>query len=218
MFEKNKSAFELLVINKFGKIVADKIDWSMPRVICIANNFNQYDIDAVHAVREMRCCFSLIRYKKFNDLLLFEHINPNQKQMNKTTMQTQQVNSRLVVINKENNYVFMERYKKSLDDIKFIFDTLKDYVVSLSDDVVEVPLKHYTVFRRNINNFASITLRQKKILMHYKLNPANYQLTNKLRDVTDRGHLGYGYLQLIVQNKEDIAFAKELLAKAYNEN
>ncbi len=63
----------------------------------------------------------------------------------------------------------------------------------------------------------------KKIIMHFKLNPTKYLLTeylltDKLRDVTNIGHLGCGNLEFVLYNDKDIAFAKELLEKAYNEN
>lgn len=47
----------------------------MPRVICIASDFNKYDEEAIKQINRN---VSLIRYKQYNnDLLLFELLNTN---------------------------------------------------------------------------------------------------------------------------------------------
>lgn len=69
----HKADFKLLVIEKFGMEVANQIDWSVPCVICIANDFTRYD---VHAVNQMQRNIKLVKYRKYgDDLLLFEHLN-----------------------------------------------------------------------------------------------------------------------------------------------
>lgn len=71
----HKDSFKVLVIEKLGLGAADNIDWSMPRVVCIAGDFTKYDESAI---KQMNRNISLIRYKKFgNDLLMFEQINEN---------------------------------------------------------------------------------------------------------------------------------------------
>ena len=71
----HKDSFKVLVIEKLGLKEADKIDWTMPRVVCIAGDFTKYDESAI---KQMNRNVSLIRYKKFgSDLLMFEHINEN---------------------------------------------------------------------------------------------------------------------------------------------
>ena len=72
---EHKANFKLLVIEKLGIKEAEEIDWSMPRVICIAGDFNKYDEEAIKQINRN---VSLIRYKKYeNDLLLFELLNTN---------------------------------------------------------------------------------------------------------------------------------------------
>lgn len=69
----HKADFKLLVIEKMGIKVANAIDWSVPCVICIANDFTKYDI---HAVNQMQRNIKLVKYRKYEDeLILFEHLN-----------------------------------------------------------------------------------------------------------------------------------------------
>jgi len=55
----HKADFKLLVMEVLGKEEADKIDWSIPCVICIANDFTKFDI---HSVNQMQRNIKLIRY------------------------------------------------------------------------------------------------------------------------------------------------------------
>ena len=47
----HKADFKLLVMDTLGSEQADKIDWSMPCVICVANDFTKFD---EHAVNQMQ--------------------------------------------------------------------------------------------------------------------------------------------------------------------
>ena len=40
----HKADFKLLVIEKMGREAAELIDWSVPCVICVANDFTKYDV------------------------------------------------------------------------------------------------------------------------------------------------------------------------------
>lgn len=66
----HKAEFKLLVFEKFGQEFADQIEWSSPRLLCIAGDFTKYD---EHAVNQINRNIELVRYKKYEDgLLLFE--------------------------------------------------------------------------------------------------------------------------------------------------
>lgn len=69
----HKAEFKLLVLDKLGAAAADAIDWSAPRVVCIAADFTKYD---GHAVQQIGRNIELIRYRQFGgDLLLLESVN-----------------------------------------------------------------------------------------------------------------------------------------------
>src|SRR6266542_5075061 len=69
----HQAEFKLLVLDRFGKAKADAIDWTSPRLICIAADFTKYDS---HAVQQIDRYIELLRYRQFGkDLLLFELVN-----------------------------------------------------------------------------------------------------------------------------------------------
>lgn len=204
---EHKANFKLLVIEKLGIKESENIDWSMPRVICIAGDFNKYDEEAIKQINRN---VSLIRYKKYgNDLLLFELLNSN-------TVAPLEI-EKDAPTKKQTDKTFLEQYNSAPLKFKNIYDELKDFALSLGDDVSESTLKLYSAFKK-IKNFATMEIYQGKILANFKLNPKNYQLTETLRDVSSIGHWGCGDLQLIIKSEKDIALAKQLFQNAYNEN
>ena len=66
----HKAEFKLLVLDRYGKVVADAIDWTAPRLICVAADFTKHD---EHAVRQINRNIDLVRYRRFGgDLLALE--------------------------------------------------------------------------------------------------------------------------------------------------
>ena len=66
----HQKEFQWLVMGKLGKDVADSVDWSAPRLLCIANDFTRYD---EHAVRQIARNIELLRYRQFDrDFLAVE--------------------------------------------------------------------------------------------------------------------------------------------------
>ena len=66
----HRKDFQWLVLEKLGKDAADVVDWSAPRLICIAGDFNRYDD---HAVKQIQRNIELIRYRRFGgDLLMLD--------------------------------------------------------------------------------------------------------------------------------------------------
>ena len=206
---EHKANFKLLVLEKLGSNVANMIDWSMPRVICIASDFNKYDEEAIKQINRN---VSLIRYKKYgNELVLFELLNAN-------TVAPLEIEKE-VVSKKQIDKTFTEQYSNAPTKFKVIFDELKEFALSLGDDVTENILKLYTAFKK-IKNFATMEIYQSNIRLNLKLDPNQYknQLNDSLRDIRNIGHWGCGDLQLIIKDTDDLTLAKDLIKKAYDEN
>ena len=129
---EHKANFKLLVLETYGNEVANNIDWSMPRVVCIASDFNKYDEEAIKQINRN---VSLIRYKQYNnDLLLFELLNTNTV----APIDNEQVERKT---SQNNEKTFTEQYKNAPQKFKELYDELSDYATSLGDDVSQSTLK-----------------------------------------------------------------------------
>jgi len=205
----HKADFKLLVMDTLGLDMANKIDWSSPCVICIANDFTKYD---EHAVNQMQKNIRLVRYKKFgDDLLLFEHLNaPNVKPTIEITENTDKKTRA--------DRTFLQQFEYLPQNLQNLYISIKNYILSLGDDIIENPLKLYTAFKK-IKNIVCVQIYQNKFLLHLKLNPDDVDLIKDfIVDMRNVGHWGTGDLRVIIKTIEDFEKAKPLIDKAYNEN
>ncbi len=208
----HKGEFELLVLKKLGKEASDSIDWSAPRLLCIASDFTRYD---EHAVQQINRNIELIRYRRYrNEFLLFELVNATAAQVSTdaTTIDT-------VIRNKgtANYKTASELLEQSSPDMHDRFEALKAFLLALGDDAQMTVRKTYFAFRR-IKNFACVEMQpqSKRIIVWVKIDPSSIELEKGFtRDVREIGHFGTGNLELTIQNDEHIERAKPLLLKSY---
>jgi predicted transport protein len=205
----HKADFELLVMKTLGKEFSDKLDWTMPRLICIAGDFTKYD---EYAVKQINRNIDLIRYKKFGDeLLLFDLINSNVATPIKDSITEK-------VVKQSTDKTFDEQLESTSDNLKELYYSIRDYILALGDDVTENKLKLYSAFKK-IKNIVCIEVRVKSIMLYLRLNPNDFNLENGFtRDVSKIGHWGTGDLEVTIKNVQDFEKAKEYINKAYEIN
>ena len=67
----HRGDFEMLVLKKLGP--GANVDWSAPRLVCVAADFTNYD---QHAVKQINRNIELMRYRHYgDDLLLLQLVN-----------------------------------------------------------------------------------------------------------------------------------------------
>lgn len=207
----HKDSFKVLVIETLGLETAKQIDWSMPRVVCVAGDFTKFD---QAAIMEMTHNISLVRYRKFGDaLLMFEQLNENIVQpstyINDNPSQSTQHGS---------DKTFIEQLANANQSIRDLYEDLRNYIVSLGDDVSENQLKLYVAFKK-VRNIICVVASRDKLILHLQLDPAAIAFEDGFsRDVTKIGHWATGSVQLFLSHKADLEKAKPLLYRAYNEN
>mgnify|MGYP000617599954 FL=1 len=205
----HKDSFKVLVIEKLGIEVSKKIDWSAPRIICVAYDFTKYDESAIN---QMTRNISLIRYRKFNDeFLMFEKVNEN------TATQISD-ESKTAKNNHYEDKAFDIRYEEASEKLKDLYEDLKDYILNLGDDVSESRLKLYSAFKK-IKNITCVEIFKDKLLLHIRLDAKTVTYENGFsRDVTGIGHWGTGDVEVSLKNENDLEKVKPLIERAYNEN
>jgi len=208
----HKADFKLLVIDELGMDKANEIDWAMPCVICVANDFTRYD---EHAVNQMQKNIRLVRYKLFGeDLILLEQINaPNVVPLKDSTVKNSPVSS------KDKSYkTFDEQLATTHPQLRKIYESLHDYIMSLGDDISENRLKLYSAYKK-LKNVVCLEVRAKSIMVYLRLNPSDVELVDGFcRDVTNIGHWGTGDVEITIKDENDFVVAKEYILKAYQVN
>lgn len=207
----HKAEFKLLVMERFDKETADSIEWSTPRLLCIAGDFTKYD---EHAVQQINRNIELIRYREYADeLLLLELVN--------ATTATVTIEEESKSSKKKNQYkTVSENLAQAKPEMRDLYEELQAFLLAFGDDVQKKTLKFYIAFKR-LKNFACVELynQAEKILVFVKLDPEVVDLQNNqgfLRDVRNIGHFGTGDLEITIKSAEDLERAKEYLLKSYD--
>lgn len=208
---KHPKDFAWLVLETFGKKVADELDWSQPRLICIAQDFSRYD---EFAIKQMPANIDLIRYRIYeNNHLLFELVNSSNDDVVKTISHNASENKKDHGLNKKVKTV-LEKLDAASPAIKSLYETLDDYLLSLGDDVQKKILMHYIAYRR-LKNFASVQFNLNKIMIYVNIDAENIKLEKGFtRDVRNLGHFGTGKLEITIKNIEELEKAKPLIQQS----
>ena len=199
--------YEWLVLKSFGQEAAENVEWSAPRLICVAGDFTKYD---EHAVKQMNRNIELIRYSKFDDdLLRLDLITANQARPAPAENGSKPGSTPVRTVT-----MAMESADEAVLDR---FEAMRSFLIALGDDVQTQTLKHYVAFKR-IKNFVCVEFhnREKKLMVFVKVDPTTVDLEPGFtRDVSNIGHFGTGDLEIAIRTDEDLEKAKPLLVKSY---
>jgi predicted transport protein len=205
----HRRGFERQVMERYGKEDAAKVEWSAPRLICIAGDFTRYD---EHAVKQISRNIELIRYRRFGaDLLLLD--------LMAATTSTEEVPTETGgdTASGIGKYKSVTEYLADADaGLTDIFESTRAFLRALGDDVQERTLKNYFAFTR-LKKFACIEIKPsaRKVLVYLKVDPSTIELqAGFTRDVSKIGHYGTGDLEVTLSKAEDVR-AKPLFEQSY---
>ncbi len=218
----HQAEFKLLVMDKLGKPAADAIDWTAPRLVCIAADFTKYD---GHAVQQINRYIELIRYRRFGDeLLLLELANAASANAGKPsgTKGVKPIKSAPAQVaepasNKPGggDRSYADWLPLLPPHLSELLASVESYVMSLGDDVQRKELKLYVAFKR-LKNFVSVVPQKNRLVLYLNLDPAKIgPLPANGRDVSRQGHWGTGDVELALTSQAELDAAKPLLLAAY---
>jgi predicted transport protein len=209
----HRKDFEWKVLERLGKDQAAKVDWSAPRLICVAGDFNRYDD---YAVKQIQRNIGLIRYRRFGpDLLMLDQVAATWAK-NAPSMGT---GSGGAVSSTSGKYKHVSAVLEELDaGMVDRFEAIRAFASALGDDVQETTLLFYIAFKR-IKNFLCVEFRPThgRILLFVKVDPKTIPLEHGFtRDVSKVGHFGTGDLEITLSTAEDLARAEPLIRRSYD--
>jgi predicted transport protein len=213
----HRREFEWLVMERYGKDEAAKVEWSAPRLICIAGDFTRYD---EHAVNQISRNIELIRYRRFGDeLLLLDLVTTTTASKSLGTEQTagNTVAPGAAVFGPNKSKTVTESLADADPTLTDLFESTRSFLLALGDDVQERTLKNYFAFTR-LKNFACVEIKPtaRKLLVYLKVDPTTIELQPGFtRDVSEIGHYGTGDLEVTLSKAEDLERAKRLFEQSY---
>ncbi len=207
----HRAEFKLLVLETDGTETAERIDWSSPRLVCVASDFKKYD---ECAVKQINRNIDLVRYRRFGeDLLALDLVGRTTADEIPLPEEIGQKPAARKTTDKP-----LDKIVEELDQpMRDLYESLRAFILALGDDVSEKRLKLYTGYQR-IKTFSCVVVQKKQLLLYLHLNPDQIALEEGFtRDVRKIGHWATGNLAVMITNREQLAKAQPLIVRSYEE-
>lgn len=206
----HRAEFELLVMKTMDAQTAGQIDWSGPRLICVASDFTRYD---EHAIAQINRSIELVRYRDYDGAFLTLDLVASTS----ATATAAGADDAPKPKGRSSEKTVTQLHEQAPEDLRNLYGALEDYLLSLGDDVTKTPRQLYYAFRR-IKNFACVEIhpQSRKLLVYLKVDPASITLEPGFtRDVTKIGHFGTGNLEVVIGTRANFERAQPLILASY---
>jgi predicted transport protein len=219
----HRKEFQWLVLERLGAETAKEVDWSTPRLLCIAGDFTRYD---EHAVNQIARNIELLRYQRFgDDLLMLELVHVPKQSRTVSSVVSPRTSSLETQPSTPSSDPYLTqriayRIAQSSPDVRDLYEAIRQYLVALGDDVQVKELLNYIAFKR-IKNFACLEVypQAKVVTVYLKVDPRSITVEEGFtRDVSKIGHFGTGDLSVSLRTMDDLKRAIPLFDRSYQES
>lgn len=213
----HKGDFTLAAQQVLGNNI--EIDWSSPRLILVAEGFSEYD---KYAVNRIGANIQLWTYRRYGDNFLFLdsiYTTTSQKTSKKEKLDETSENKDKAEIADEAIYSIDDHLKGKTEDVKILFDALKERIFALNadGDILEKPNKIYISYKHG-KNFCEVRPQSKEIKIWLDINIGELDDPKKLsRDVSQVGHYGTGEVETKLGNLSELDDVMNLIEQSYKQ-
>ena len=212
----NKSDF-ILEYNEScdGSLKRADVDWSQSRVIFISPHFTEYQ---KHSVNFKDVPFELWEIKRYEgDLIgLIEHRNSSSESISTISSDPEDVVNKVTrevkVYTEEYHFTRKKKMKQSTLEL---YNSLRDRILGLGDDIEIIPRSEHISFKRN-RPFTDLVLYVGDIrcLINMKIGQLD-DPKEMTRDVSEIGHWGNGDYEVKIESNTDLDYLMFLVKQSY---
>ncbi|MBU4189669.1 MAG: transporter [Candidatus Thermoplasmatota archaeon] len=209
----HKADFEILCRNKNIKT---NIDWTSPRVICVAESYNKFDLDTAEI---LPIKIELLKYRIYEDNVLYVEAESQRAVKISTTKIFEKGKKEIVKLQKEHS--IESHLKIASKETKELFLRLKEMITGLDESITEEAKAKYIAYKLT-TNFVDLVIQKNSIKAFLnvpsgKLNDP-YKMARDLTKPKPIGHWGNGDYEVIVSNQDGLIKLFELIKQSYNYN
>ena len=187
------------------------VDWSQTRVVFVSTGFTENQRTATNF---KDIAIELWEVKRYENNL----ISVNQIKKSKSAESIKPItssNTQLEAVTKEIK-VYTEEFHLDgyPNKVKELYETYKDAILALADDIELEPKKLYIAFKKD-KNIADIVTLKKGIKLFINLQKGKLEdPKNLMRDVSNTGHWGNGDYELVITNNDNLEYILYLIKQA----
>lgn len=197
--------------NPKNQLSRTDVDWSQSRVVFVASDFTDNQIEATNF---KDIAIELYEVKRYGEHLLISPIKKNHaaesiKPITQKNKEYKSVADEIKVYTEENLLA-----NKS-DEIISLYEKFKAAITNLTDDIEVKPLKHYVTFKKNNRNLTSIEIQQNNLSLFVNMKQGSLDDPKKLtRDVSKIGHFSTGDYQIKISDDKNLEYIMSLVKQA----
>lgn len=209
---ENKADFILEYQEKFQKnLRISDVDWSQVRVIFVSQSFTD---NQKQATNFKDIAIELYEIKRFtNDTVLISEIKKS-KSATSIKPLTEQTPKLKTVAKEIKIYSEEEHQAHTTQAISELYETFKDAILALDNDIEIKPQKHYIAFKKH-KNIACLELLKSKIKIYIAVSSGALDDAKGLsKDVSGIGHYGTGDYLVEVSDTRNIEYIMSLIKQA----
>ncbi|HUF00415.1 MAG TPA: DUF5655 domain-containing protein [Anaerolineales bacterium] len=213
----HKGDFTLAAQETLGQEI--EIDWSSPRLILVAESFSEYD---KYAVNRIGANIQLWTYRKYGeDFLFLESIYATTSQKSSKSEKPVEITetSDDSEVSEEAIYTLDDHLKGKSEDVKILFDALKERIFALNadGDILEKPNKIYISYKHG-KNFCEVRPQSKEVKIWLDISYGELDDPKRLgRDVSQLGHYGTGDVETKLGNLSELDDVMNLIEQSYKQ-
>lgn len=195
-----------------AKNVGVEVDWSSPRVICVAESYNKFDLGLV---KFLPFAIELLKYRLYDDLLSIdaENFQKGFKLSGSKKLVSEDDDKPVREYGKEYtvNDLFREGWKESRE----LYEQLREKIFELDSNIEEKFNKLYIVYKLE-NIFCEIVPQAKGLWIHIGM-PLDKIQKNALEveDVSNKGHWANGERKFRLEKVEEMEMALDYIKQSY---
>jgi predicted transport protein len=187
------------------------LDWSQTRVVFVSTSFTENQRTATNF---KDIAIELWEVKRYENNL----ISVNQIKKSKSAESIKPItssNTQLEAVTKEIKVYTEEFHLDNYPDkVKELYETFRDSILTLADDIELEPKKLYIAFKKD-KNIADIVTLKKGIKLFINLQKGKLEdPKNLMRDVSNTGHWGNGDYELVITNNDNLEYILYLIKQA----
>lgn len=211
----HKADFEVLCRNKKFQI---DIDWTSPRVICVAESYNKFDLDTAEI---LPIKIELYKYRMYDENILYVESESQKAVKISTTKIFEKGKKEKEITKLQKEYNIETHLQIASKEIKELFLHLKEMISELDESITEEAKAKYIAYKLT-TNFVDLVIQKNSIKASLNIPSGKlkdpYEIARDLTKPKPVGHWGNGDYEVIIHNKGELSKLFELIKQSYNYN
>lgn len=194
-----------------GNLQRNDIDWSQTRVVFVSTSFTENQKTATNFKDIAIELWEVKRYE--NGLVSINEIKKSKsaesiKPITAANTELQSVAREIKV------YIEEDHLANKSDEIKELYETYRDAILNLADNIELEPKKLYIAFKKE-GNIVDITIQKKAIKLWINLRTGSLDDPKNIsRDVSKVGTFGNGDYEIVVKTTKELEYIMSLIKQA----